>query len=114
MKIVIAYIQPFMLDKVVAALRERRVPGMTVLEAKGFGRQTNEKAPHFLDKGVRIDFAPKVKIEVVCKDEEVDGIVDAIRLSAHTGRHGDGKIFVVDVQKAVSIRTGQSGEMDMI
>jgi nitrogen regulatory protein PII len=114
MKIVIAYIQPFMLDKVVDALRTKRVPGMTVLQAKGFGRQTEGKAPHFLDKDVRIDFAPKVKIEIICKDEEVDGIVDSIRRSAHTGRHGDGKVFVVGVQQALSIRTGKTGEIDAI
>ena len=114
MKMIIAYIQPFMLDKVADALREKRIHGMTVLESKGFGYQTKEGLPHHLDEEVRVDFVPKRKIEIVCQDTEVDDIVRIICENAHTGRQGDGKIFVADVQKAVSIRTGKSGELDVI
>ncbi|MEW6357244.1 MAG: P-II family nitrogen regulator [Planctomycetota bacterium] len=110
MKVIFAYIQPFMLEKVADALRKRHVHGMTVLECKGFGRQTEGNKPHYLDKDVRIDFAHKVKIEIVCGNGDADGIVETIREHAHTGRHGDGKIFVLDVNTAVDIQDGRTGD----
>jgi nitrogen regulatory protein P-II 1 len=109
MKEVKAYIQPFMLQKVTDALREIHVHGMSVSELKGFGREKDESYPHHIGDAV-VEFTPKVKIEIVCPDEECDAIVNAIQNAAHTGRRGDGKIFVSTVQVAISIRTGDRGD----
>jgi nitrogen regulatory protein P-II 1 len=108
MKKIEAVIKPFKLDEVKEALHEVGLQGITVLEAKGFGRQ---KGHTELYRGAEyvVDFLPKVKIEVVCDDALVDRAVEAIIAAARTGRIGDGKIFVTDVQEAVRIRTGERG-----
>jgi nitrogen regulatory protein P-II 1 len=102
-------IKPFKLDEVKEALHEVGLQGITVLEAKGFGRQ---KGHTELYRGAEyvVDFLPKVKIEVICGDNLVERAVDAIVSAARTGRIGDGKIFVTDVLEAVRIRTGERGE----
>lgn len=110
MKAIVAYFQPFMLEKVTDTLRMMKVHGVTVLQCQGFGRRIDGQTPHYEDPAVELGYAPKVKIEIVCRDDEAEGIVQAIRESAHTGRHGDGKIFVTEVTKAVDIRTGTEGE----
>ena len=109
MKEVKAYIQPFMLQKVTDALREIHVRGMTVSELKGFGREKDESHPHHTGESV-VEFTPKVKLEIVCSDEECEAIAKAIRSAAHTGRRGDGKIFITKVDEAISIRTGDRGK----
>jgi nitrogen regulatory protein P-II 1 len=109
MKKIEAIIKPFKLDDVRDALQEIGVQGMTIVEAKGFGRQ---KGHSELYRGAEyvIDFLPKIKIELVAPDTRVDAIVEAIQTAAHTGRIGDGKIFVTPVETAIRIRTGESGE----
>jgi nitrogen regulatory protein P-II 1 len=109
MKKIEAVIKPFKLDEVKEALHEVGLQGITVTEAKGFGRQ---KGHTELYRGAEyvVDFLPKVKIEVVCGDDLVERAMDAIVNAARTGRIGDGKIFVTDVQEVVRIRTGERGE----
>ena len=106
MKLVTAIIKPFKLDDVRDALSEVGVQGLTMLEVKGFGRQ---KGHTELYRGAEyvVDFVPKVKLEVAVEDSRVDQVVDAIVQAAHTGKVGDGKIFVYDLDKAVRIRTGE-------
>ena len=108
MKKVEAIIKPFKLDDVKDALHEAGVSGITVSEVKGFGRQ---KGHTELYRGAEyvVDFLPKVKVEVVCEDDQVDRVVEAIEAAARTGRIGDGKIFVLAVEQAVRIRTGDRG-----
>jgi nitrogen regulatory protein P-II 1 len=108
MKKIEAIIKPFKLDEVKEALQEIGVSGITVTEAKGFGRQ---KGHTELYRGAEyvVDFLPKVKIEVVLPTEMVEAAVDAIQKSARTGRIGDGKIFIFDVAEAIRIRTGETG-----
>ena len=108
MKKIEAIIKPFKLDEVKEALQHVRLQGITVLEAKGFGRQ---KGHTELYRGAEyvIDFLPKVKIEVVVDDDQVDGAIEAIRKAAETGRIGDGKIFVSPIEQAIRIRTGETG-----
>ena len=108
MKKIEAIIKPFKLDEVKEALQEVGLQGITVTEAKGFGRQ---KGHTELYRGAEyvVDFLPKVKVEVVLPDELVDRAVEAIRNAAQTGRIGDGKIFVLSVEQAVRIRTGDRG-----
>ena len=105
MKKIEAIIKPFKLDEVKEALQELGVQGMTVLEAKGFGRQ---KGHTELYRGAEyvVDFLPKVKLEVVVSDALADRVVEAIAAAAQTGRIGDGKIFVIPVETALRIRTG--------
>ncbi len=110
MKAIVAYVQPFMLEKIMDALRAKRIHGVTVIQCLGFGRRIDGNSPHYEDPAVELGFAPKNKIEVVCRDDEVPTIVQTIRESAHTGRHGDGKIFVTEVTLAVDVRTGEEGE----
>ena len=109
MKKVEAIIKPFKLDEVKDALSEVGIQGMTVTEVKGFGRQ---KGHTELYRGAEyvVDFLPKVKVEVVIADSLLDKAVDAIVKAAHTGKIGDGKIFVFDVTQVVRIRTGETGE----
>ena len=109
MKKVEAIIKPFKLDEVKEALPEIGVSGITVTEAKGFGRQ---KGHTELYRGAEyvVDFLPKVKLEVVVSDQLVDRVVEAIASAAQTGRIGDGKIFVMPVEQVVRIRTGETGE----
>ena len=103
-----AIIKPFKLDEVKEALQEVGLQGITVIEAKGFGRQ---KGHTELYRGAEyvVDFLPKVKLEIVLSDEMVDNAVEAIRKAAQTGRIGDGKIFVSSVEEAIRIRTGETG-----
>jgi nitrogen regulatory protein P-II 1 len=108
MKKIEAIIKPFKLDEVKEALQEVGLQGITVTEAKGFGRQ---KGHTELYRGAEyvVDFLPKVKIEIVLGDDMVDKAVDTIRRAAQTGRIGDGKIFVSKIEEAIRIRTGESG-----
>ena len=108
MKKVEAVIKPFKLDEVKEALHDIGVTGMTVTEAKGFGRQ---KGHTELYRGAEyvVDFLPKVRLEVVVDDDQVTRVVEAIAAAARTGRIGDGKIFVSAVEQAVRIRTGEQG-----
>ncbi len=108
MKKIEAVIKPFKLDEVKEALQQVGVQGITVIEAKGFGRQ---KGHTELYRGAEyvVDFLPKVKIEVVLGDEMVEGAIDAIRKAAQTGRIGDGKIFVSTIEEVIRIRTGETG-----
>ena len=108
MKKVEAIIKPFKLDEVKDALHEIGIKGITVVEVKGFGRQ---KGHTELYRGAEyvIDFLPKVKIEVVVEDSLTDNVVEAIENAARTGRIGDGKIFVTNVEQAIRIRTGDRG-----
>ncbi|MFC4625185.1 P-II family nitrogen regulator [Daeguia caeni] len=108
MKKIEAIIKPFKLDEVKEALQEVGLQGITVIEAKGFGRQ---KGHTELYRGAEyvVDFLPKVKVEVVVADENVDSAIEAIRKAAQTGRIGDGKIFVSNVEEVIRIRTGESG-----
>ena len=109
MKKIEAIIKPFKLDEVKDAISELGIQGMTVSEVKGFGRQ---KGHTELYRGAEyvVDFLPKIKIELIVKDEDVKRVVDAIYNAAKTGRIGDGKIFVVPVDEVIRIRTGETGE----
>ena len=109
MKKIEAIIKPFKLDEVKEALQEIGVEGLTVFEAKGFGRQ---KGHTELYRGAEyiVDFLPKVKIEVVIPDKMLDPALDAILSAAKTGKIGDGKVFVSSIEKAVRIRTGEIDE----
>jgi nitrogen regulatory protein P-II 1 len=108
MKKIEAIIKPFKLDEVKEALQEIGLQGITVIEAKGFGRQ---KGHTELYRGAEyvVDFLPKVKLEVVLGDEMLDKAVEAIQKAAKTGRIGDGKIFISTVEEAIRIRTGETG-----
>jgi len=109
MKKVEAIVKPFKLDEVKDALAEVGIQGMTVTEVKGFGR-TGGKKEVYRGSAYVVDFVPKVRIEVVVPDSLVHQVLEAIEKSAKTGRIGDGKIFVVPVEEAVRIRTGERGE----
>jgi nitrogen regulatory protein P-II 2 len=108
MKIITAIIKPFKLDDVRQALGEIGVQGLTVSEVKGFGRQ---KGHTELYRGAEyvVDFLPKVKIEIAIDDDLVDQAIEAITASANTGKIGDGKIFITNLEQVVRIRTGESG-----
>ena len=108
MKKIEAIIKPFKLDEVKDALHEVGIKGITVTEAKGFGRQ---KGHTELYRGAEyvVDFLPKVKIEVVMEDALLEQAIEAIQQAAHTGRIGDGKIFVTNIDEAIRIRTGERG-----
>ena len=109
MKKIVAIIKPFKLDDVREALSANGISGMTVSEVKGFGRQ---KGHTELYRGAEyvVDFLPKAKLELVVKDEDVDVCIEAIIKGAHTGKIGDGKIFVHSLDKVVRIRTGDENE----
>src|SRR5260221_14326619 len=108
MKKIEAVIKPFKLDEVKEALQELGVQGMTVTEAKGFGRQKGQTE---LYRGAEyvVDFLPKIKVEVVVADDQLSAAIEAIQSAARTGRIGDGKIFVTEVIEVVRIRTGETG-----
>ena len=108
MKLVTAVVKPFKLDDVREALSDIGMQGITVTEVKGFGRQ---KGHTELYRGAEyvVDFFPKVKIEVATTDDQVDQVIEAISKAANTGKIGDGKIFVVNLEQAIRIRTGESG-----
>ena len=109
MKKIEAIIKPFKLDEVKEALHDIGLQGMTVLEAKGFGRQ---KGHTELYRGAEyvVDFLPKVKIELVVDDQLLERAIEAIQRAAYTGRIGDGKIFVYPVEEAIRVRTGERGK----
>ena len=108
MKMISAVIKPFKLDEVREALSEVGVQGITVTEVKGFGRQ---KGHTELYRGAEyvVDFLPKVKIEIAIEETELESAVEAISKAAHTGKIGDGKIFVTELEQAIRIRTGETG-----
>jgi len=109
MKKIEAIIKPFKLDEVREALSELGIMGLTATEVKGFGRQ---KGHTELYRGAEyvVDFLPKVKLDIIVADEMVDKVIDSITKTAHTGKIGDGKIFVMNVEDAIRIRTGEKGD----
>ncbi len=109
MKKIEAIIKPFKLDEVKEALQDVGLQGITVIEAKGFGRQ---KGHTELYRGAEyvVDFLPKVKLEIVLREDQVEAAVEAIRNAAQTGRIGDGKIFVSSIEEVIRIRTGETGD----
>lgn len=109
MKLIVAIIKPFKLDEVREALADVGVNGLTVTEVKGFGRQ---KGHTELYRGAEyvVDFLPKLKIEAVVADDILEQAIEAIHKAAYTGKIGDGKIFVYEVEQAIRIRTGEMGE----
>jgi nitrogen regulatory protein P-II 1 len=108
MKKIEAIIRPHKLDEVRTALGDQ-VTGMSILEMKGFGRQRGHSEV-YRGAEYKIDFVPKIRLEIVCKDEEVEKLVDVICAAAQTGKIGDGKIFISDIQNVIRIRTGERGE----
>ena len=108
MKMVTAIIKPFKLDDVREALNEIGLAGITVTEVKGFGRQ---KGHTELYRGAEyvVDFLPKVKVEAAVADDQLDAVIEAIIAAAQTGKIGDGKIFVADIEQTIRIRTGETG-----
>jgi nitrogen regulatory protein P-II 2 len=108
MKLVTAIIKPFKLDDVRESLSEMGVQGVTVSEVKGFGRQ---KGHTELYRGAEyvVDFLPKVKLEIAIADDQVDAVIEAITKAANTGKIGDGKIFVMNLEEVIRIRTGETG-----
>jgi nitrogen regulatory protein PII len=106
MKLIMAIIKPFKLDEVREALTPLGVQGLTVSEVKGFGRQKGQ-TEIYRGAEYHVNFLPKVKIEVVVTDDLAEQVVESIATIAHTGKIGDGKIFVVDIERAVRIRTGE-------
>jgi len=108
MKLVMAIVKPFKLDSVREALMEVGIQGLTVSEVKGFGRQKGQ-TEIYRGAEYNVEFVPKVRIEVVIDDDEVERVVAAIRSSALTEKIGDGKIFVLEVAQAMRIRTGETG-----
>ena len=109
MKKIEAIIRHFKLEEVKNALSEKSVHGMTITEVRGFGRQKGHKETY---RGTEytVDFVPKVKLEVVCSDSQLQTTIDTVMKAAQTGNIGDGKIFVYDLENTVRIRTGESGE----
>ncbi len=109
MKKIEAIIKPFKLDEVKDALQEAGIQGITVVEAKGFGRQ---KGHTELYRGAEyvVDFLPKVKLELVVSDDQTDAAIEAIKMAAATDRIGDGKIFVSEIAQAIRVRTGETGD----
>ena len=108
MKLILAVIKPHKLDDVKEALRELGVKGMTTVEAQGFGRQRGH-TEIYRGAEYRVDFVPKVQVEVVAEDQDVGAIVDTILSSARTGKIGDGKVFVLPAEQVHRIRTGEMG-----
>jgi len=109
MKKIEAIIKPFKLDDVKEALNEIGIQGMTISEVKGYGRQKGHKEIYRGAEYV-VDFIPKIKLEIIVEVEWVDKVVQAIKTSAHTGKLGDGKIFVYPVDQAIRVRTGETGK----
>jgi len=108
MKLILAVIKPYKLDEVREALAEIGVEGMTVTEVKGFGRQRGHTE---LYRGAEyvVDFLPKIRLDVVVNDDRLDESIEAICKAAHTGKIGDGKLFVQPIEQAIRIRTGEAG-----
>ncbi len=105
-----AIIKPDRLDIIKNALSDMDIKGMTISEVRGFGRQEG-KVEYFRGAKYKVDFLPKIKIEIVCKKETCDKIVDAIIKNARTGEIGDGKIFILPIEETIRIRTGEKGEI---
>ena len=108
MKLVVAIVKPFNVEDVKEALRDVGVAGLTVSEARGFGRQRGHTEV-YRGAEYQVDFVPKSRIEVMVDDDQVDGVIDAITKSARTGKIGDGKIAVLPLEDVVRIRTGEQG-----
>ena len=108
MKLVTAIVKPHRIDDVKDALREIGVSGLTTTDVEGFGRQRGH-TEIYRGAEYQVDFVPKVKVEVLCDDDQVDGVVDALTKAARTGKIGDGKIWVTGVEQVVRIRTGEMG-----
>ena len=108
MKLITAIVKPFKLDDVKDALKTAGVTGITVSEARGFGRQGGHTET-YRGTEYKIDFVPKARLEIVVADDAVDGVVDAIKAAASTGKIGDGKIWVTGVDRIIRIRTGEEG-----
>jgi len=108
MKLVIAIVKPFKVEDVKAALQEVGIAGLTVTEARGFGRQRGHTEV-YRGAEYQVDFVPKSRIEVMVDDDQVDGVLDAIVKAARTGKIGDGKVAVLPLDDVVRIRTGESG-----
>ena len=108
MKLVVAVVKPFKLDEVKEALREIGVNGLTATEVEGFGRQRGHTEV-YRGAEYQVDFVPKVKIEILTEDDQVQGVVDAIIKAARTGKIGDGKIWIVPAEQLIRIRTGEMG-----
>ena len=108
MKLVVAIVKPHRLDEVKEALRDAGVNGLTTTEVEGFGRQRGHTEV-YRGAEYQVDFVPKVKVEVLCDDDQVQGVVDAVTKAARTGKIGDGKIWVAPVEQVVRIRTGEMG-----
>lgn len=109
MKLITAIIKPFKLDDVRDALAELGVHGMTVTEVKGFGRQKGHTEMYRGAEYV-VDFLPKLKLEVGVRADQLEPVIEAISSAAHTGKIGDGKIFVFDIEQVIRIRTGETGD----
>jgi len=107
-KLVVAIVKPFKLDEIKEALQDIGVTGLTASDVEGFGRQRGHSEV-YRGAEYQVDFVPKTRVEVLCDDDQVQGIVDAIAKSARTGKIGDGKIFVVPAEQVVRIRTGEMG-----
>ena len=108
MKLVVAIVKPHRLDEVKESLRDAGVNGLTTTDVEGFGRQRGHTEV-YRGAEYQVDFVPKVKVEVLCADDQVQGVVDAVTAAARTGKIGDGKIWVVPVEQVVRIRTGEMG-----
>lgn len=109
MKKIEAIIKPFKLDDVKETLNEIGIQGMTIVEVKGYGRQKGHKEIYRGAEYV-VDFIPKIKVELVVTEDNVDKVIDSIAKAANTGKIGDGKIFVLPVEQAIRVRTGEKGE----
>jgi len=109
MKLIIATIKPFKLDEVRQALTESGVNGMMVTEIKGYGSQSGH-TEIYRGAEYAVNFVPKIRLDIVVSDNEVDQVISTIESTAKTGKIGDGKIFVLDVQQAVRVRTGETGD----
>lgn len=109
MKLIMAVIKPFKLEAVRTALMDLGVEGMTVSEVKGFGRQKGQ-TEIYRGAEYNVEFVPKVRLEIVVDDSRAERVVEAVRDAAQTGKIGDGKIFVYDVDQAIRIRTGETGD----
>ena len=108
MKLVVSIVKPHRLDEVKEALQDLGVNGLTTTDVEGFGRQRGH-TEIYRGAEYQVDFVPKIKVEVVCDDEQVDGVVEALAKSARTGKIGDGKIWVTPVDQVLRIRTGEMG-----
>jgi nitrogen regulatory protein PII len=108
MKLILALFKPHRLDEVTEALREAGVSGVTTVEAQGFGRQRGH-TEIYRGAEYQVDFVPKVQLEIAVEDDQVDRVIDVILSSARTGKIGDGKVFVLPLEQAHRIRTGETG-----